>query len=209
MTSEAQITANRRNAEKSTGPKTEEGRAVAARNSLQHGLTAQKIVCFDEKWQDFLSAHEALRDALAPGDAVEEQLVERIALCAWRLRRASRAEADMINAYRDPKPRIHDTAVATVFDLASGDMTALSRYEMALDRAFKSAYVMLERRQARRRGEHVPAPAQIDVSGIDTLDPGALILREKVNFDETNPISPEKSASQVLEGGAEGKSQAV
>ena len=41
MTSQAKIQANRRNAEKSTGPKTEEGKAVVSRNAVTHGLTSR------------------------------------------------------------------------------------------------------------------------------------------------------------------------
>jgi hypothetical protein len=197
MASEAQRAANRRNAEKSTGPKTEAGKAVVAGSALKHGLTADKVVCFDERWEDFMASHAALRDALDPQDAFEEQLVERIALCAWRLRRASRVEAEMINAFLDPKPRIHDTFMATVFDLASPDMTALSRYEVALDNAMRRALTTLERRQARRQGEAVPAPIEVNVTGFDALGDAARVDDSK-NY-QTKPIFPEKSASDFPE----------
>ena len=48
MATRAQIAANRRNAKKSTGPKTAGGKAAAARNSLKHGLLAEDVVCGDE-----------------------------------------------------------------------------------------------------------------------------------------------------------------
>jgi len=195
MASEAQKAANRRNAEKSTGPKTEAGKSVVAGSALKHGLTADKVVCFDERWEDFMSSHAALREALEPRDALEEQLVERIALCAWRLRRASRVEAEMINAFLDPKPRIHDTFMATVFDLASPDMTALSRYEVALDNAMRRALTTLERRQARRRGEAVPAPIEVTVSGFEASEDIARPPESK-NY-ETKPIFPEKSVAEI------------
>ena len=40
----AQIEANRRNAQKSTGPKTERGKARAKLNAIKHGLTARTIM---------------------------------------------------------------------------------------------------------------------------------------------------------------------
>jgi hypothetical protein len=200
MASEAQITANRRNGAKSAGPKSEPGKAAAARNSLQHGLTAQKLVCFDEKWQDFMSAHDALRDALEPADAIEEQLVERIALSAWRLRRASRVEAEMINAFLESQPRFHNTQMATAFDRAPAQMTTLSRYETALDNALRRALATLERRQAQRRGEPVLAPIEVHVDGLDAVD-SALPSASKHENYETNPIYPEKSGPEISEVG--------
>jgi hypothetical protein len=42
-TTEAQINANRENAQKSTGPRTAEGKAASSRNGLKHGLRAVRI----------------------------------------------------------------------------------------------------------------------------------------------------------------------
>jgi hypothetical protein len=200
MASEAQITANRRNAAKSTGPKTETGKAVVARSALKHGLTAQKIVCCDEKWQDFIASHDALREALEPADAIEEQLVERIALCAWRLRRASRVEAEMINAFLDSQPRFLDTQMATAFERAPTKMTMLSRYETALDNALRRALTALERRQAQRRGEAVLPPIEVHVDGLDVVD-AVLPTEPKPENYETKPIYPEKSVPEILGAG--------
>jgi hypothetical protein len=98
MASKAQIEANRRNAQRSSGPKTEAGRAVASRNSLKHGLSAHQVIVFDEAETDFDKFHDEMVQALAPADAVEEALAERIILCSWRLRRAERAEAARLNS---------------------------------------------------------------------------------------------------------------
>jgi len=151
MASKAQIAANRRNAEKSTGPQSARGKAAIGRNALSHGLTAARIICFDESEADFAAFAEGLRAALEPADPVEAQLAERIALCAWRLRRAYRVEAELFNAFRKTQPRFHDTEIGTVFDCATMQMAALARYETALDRALSQAQRLLERYQARRR----------------------------------------------------------
>lgn len=65
-------------------------------------------------------------------------------------------------------------------------MTALSRYEASLDRAFGRAFALLERRQARRRGEDVPAPLTVLVEGAEET---AKPLGADPNFEncETNP----------------------
>jgi hypothetical protein len=193
MASEAQITANRRNAAKSTGPKSERGTAAAAQNSLRHGLRADKLTCFDEEAADFAAFHDGHVAAFAPADEAEAQLVERIALCAWRLRRSARVEADMFNAFRRPNPPMRNTEIASVFDLAAPRMILFSRYEVALDRALQRAQLMLERRQAQRRGEIVPAPIAIDVNGlemIETLDPARSLQPE--NFQTKGNIILDK-----------------
>ena len=53
MTTQAQIDANRRNAEKSTGPKTPHGKARSRRNALWHGVTAETLVLPDETAEMF------------------------------------------------------------------------------------------------------------------------------------------------------------
>jgi hypothetical protein len=195
MASEKQIEANRLNAEKSTGPKTAEGKAVAAQNSLRHGLRTRQIVCFDEKRADFESFYAGLVETLAPADAIEEQLVERVALCAWRLRRAVRVEADLINSAHAAQTSYHHTQVATAFDGFSNKMPALSRYEMALDHAFKRALAQLERRQAKRHGEMVLPPLEVSIDGLDMLadDPGPNL--EPENY-QTNPIFPADASGE-------------
>lgn len=192
MTSEARIAANRRNAGKSTGPRTARGKAAVAGNALRHGLRAEKLVTFDEEDGEFQSFLDKQRDAFAPADATEEQLVERIAFCMWRMRRIYRVEAEMFNAFRRTSPQFHDTEMATVFDCAAATMTVVSRYEIALDRALHRAYVMLERRQARRRGETVPAPISVDVGGLEAVAP-ALEMAAESEILRTKPILPAES----------------
>jgi hypothetical protein len=195
MTSEAQITANRRNAEKSTGPKSVFGKAKVARNALRHGLRAQTVTAFDERDGDFVAFHEAQRGAFEPVGDVEELLVERIAFCAWRLRRVYRVEAEMFTAFRHTRPQFHDTEMATVFDVAADKMINISRYETALDRALRRAYVMLERRQARRRGEDMPAPIAVAVTGFRSVERagGATTTIENC---ETKPILSGESGGE-------------
>ena len=97
MASESQTAANRRNAQKSTGPKTPEGKAASRRNALRHGLTAEQIVIFDESADDYAAYAGDMRTAYAPADAAEEALVERITHGSWRLRRVWRVEAAAID----------------------------------------------------------------------------------------------------------------
>lgn len=106
-TSPAKIEANRRNAQKSTGPKTDKGKAIAKRNALKHGLLAREVVVTEgnakESPKEFRALLEALLQDLAPAGPLEEMLVERIAVCYWRLRRVLIAEGGEINLRKDVK----------------------------------------------------------------------------------------------------------
>jgi len=167
MTTDAQLAANRANAARSTGPKTSAGKERARRNALRHGMTGAQLVVFDEKAEDFARFNESLRAALAPADEFEEQLVERIVICHWRLRRTGRVEAAIINGGgrsfrgRGFPPRAHAGFVD-----ASHLMESLSRYERAIERALQRAYLNLERRQARRAGEPVVAPVAVQIEAV-------------------------------------------
>ena len=190
MATEAQVAANRRNAVKSTGPRTAAGRAVVRQNALRHGLTAEELVLFDERPEDLAGFHERLRAALDPADEVEEELVERIVLCAWRLRRAARVEAGLINIEaEDVKSRGYKPRVGSAFRNAGFGLGLASRYETALDRSLRRAHALLERRQARRRGEPVLPPIAVDIDGLDAL------AAKPENY-ETKPISPPESPAR-------------
>jgi hypothetical protein len=149
MTSEAKTQANRRNAGKSTGPKTERGKERARLNALRHGLTAKQLVAEDEDFGHFAQFNAEMRETLAPGDAVEEQLVECIAVSTWRLRRLWRAEVGAIRLSQARTNNYWDK-FAVASNGAPDTLTRLSRYEVAIERLIQRAYAMLERRQTRR-----------------------------------------------------------
>jgi hypothetical protein len=90
---EAQMNANRRNAQKSTGPRTPEGRAASSRNRLVHGLRANKHLLLDEDPEEFLILLKDLHDRFRPVGEGEEELVMRIASSQWRLHRTLPMEA--------------------------------------------------------------------------------------------------------------------
>ena len=100
MTTEKQIQSNRGNARKSSGPKTAAGRNRARMNALKHGLAGFQITTFDENPGDYEKFHGEIVQSLKPEGAFEEQLAERIATCAWRLRRIPRIEARLFQSKR-------------------------------------------------------------------------------------------------------------
>ncbi len=97
MASEAQVLANRRNAQKSTGPRTEEGKAVAAQNAVKHGLLARDDVIKTEDQGDFDRMREEVMRELDPAGPVETALAERAVSLMWRLKRAQRLQNEVFD----------------------------------------------------------------------------------------------------------------
>src|ERR1039458_5389019 len=95
MATEEQIAANRRNAQLSSGPKTEAGRNRSRMNALRHGLTGQVTTMTDEDRAAHDLFSKPLIKDLAPEGAMETQLAQRVATDSWRLNRASAIEDNL------------------------------------------------------------------------------------------------------------------
>ena len=96
MATRKQIRANRRNARKSTGPRSEAGKAASSANALSHGLTATRTVVLpEEEPEEFERLRQGVVADLAPAGALQEALAQRIAALLWRLDRVARLEAEL------------------------------------------------------------------------------------------------------------------
>jgi hypothetical protein len=92
MATDKQLKANRDNARKSTGPRSQEGKARSRRNSRKHGLTATMLVTGYEDAVRFEELRDELMNQHDPQSPLECELVERLAGIVWRQRRiAARA----------------------------------------------------------------------------------------------------------------------
>ena len=98
MTSLKQIEANRRNALKSTGPTTPEGKESSRRNALRHGLTAETVIAALEDVEDYQAFEAAVIADYDAESAVERELVLRLASVLWRLRRATSIETALFES---------------------------------------------------------------------------------------------------------------
>jgi hypothetical protein len=96
MTSFPQIEANRRNALRSTGPKTEDGKWRSRRNAVRHGLTAETIIVPLEDTRDYQAFEAAIIADYDARTAVERELVLRLTSLLWRIRRATAIETDLL-----------------------------------------------------------------------------------------------------------------
>jgi hypothetical protein len=103
--SQKRIDANRRNAKKSTGPRTPEGKSRSRFNGLKHGLTATVPVIPGEDPAVYEARLEAMIESSPPRNQVELDLLGRVAATTWSLERAARAEAAQISQ------RIKDDAI--------------------------------------------------------------------------------------------------
>jgi hypothetical protein len=96
MISPFRLQANRRNALRSTGPKTEEGKERSRANALRHGLTAETIVASLEDAEDYKAFEAAIVSDYSAETAVARELVLRLASVLWRLRRATAIETRLL-----------------------------------------------------------------------------------------------------------------
>jgi len=104
-TSLAKIEASRKNALQSTGPKTLQGKSVVKWNAVKHGLLSKEVVILagegKENKTEFRNLTSQLWQDLQPVGVLEEMLVEKIAICYWRLRRVLRCEIGEIRKELD------------------------------------------------------------------------------------------------------------
>ena len=143
--SEAQRVANQANAARSTGPKTEAGKAASRRNSLKHGLTGAGIVLPHEDEAAITARFADFEADLRPEGGVAHFLTRRLALLSIRLDRAAIHESAALTVRirelattgdeADGSAVDPDAAVRAQFDPSEG-ATLARRYEAATERAF-------------------------------------------------------------------------
>jgi hypothetical protein len=92
-----QLHANRLNALKSTGPRTEEGKLKSRLNAVRHGLTAETVIPALEDTADYQAFEQKIVADYSPTTATEQELVARLASVLWRLRRSTRIEAGLLH----------------------------------------------------------------------------------------------------------------
>ena len=106
MSSLKQIEANRRNALKSTGPTTPDGKRRSRCNAVRHGLTAETVIAALEDSDDYEAFEAAVISDYDAKSAVERELVLRLASVLWRLRRATGIETGLFESVtEDPHNR--------------------------------------------------------------------------------------------------------
>jgi hypothetical protein len=137
MPSEAQIRANRRNAQASTGPRTPEGKAISSANSTKHGLTGGFRVLSEESQEQFDELVAEYYTAYAPANSHERFLVEEMVQARWRIARLRRLEAGIIEDMIEARGAVNADAVmsAAFCNGTATPLTELQRYAASIERS--------------------------------------------------------------------------
>jgi hypothetical protein len=143
MTSLKQIAANRLNARRSTGPRTETGKQRSRQNAICHGLTAETVIAALENAADYEAFEADIASDYNPRSRTERELVLRLASLLWRLRRSTSIETGLFHIEgqllreqsadsrrrRPPPPEWHDDVDTTVPIVTSPSLQRSDRDE--------------------------------------------------------------------------------
>jgi hypothetical protein len=153
MAATARALMNRENAQASTGPKTEIGKAASRMNALGHGLASKTVVLPHEDRDAYEALHRGFFEAHKPANDNEKTLVEHVAQAYWRLQRCYAVENAFLENRIAASDQDPEAAMASLFiDKAeSARMRLLMRYLGSAERAYNKALSDLHKAQAARR----------------------------------------------------------
>jgi hypothetical protein len=184
-----QLEANRRNAQQSTGPRTEAGKQTSSLNALRHGLTSRIVVLPTEDLAAYNKFAGEYFVSLAPETFPERQCAQTIIDTQWRLNRVRALEDGMLAlGHYGPQgqidyghPEIHAAlTAAAVFLEHSQAFVNLSMHEQRLYRILRDASKSLEEMKATRIAARQAA--------LDTA-------REQHNLNKMLGVTPEPVTS--------------
>ena len=164
---------NRENALHSTGPRSGAGKQRSSLNAIRHGLTGQTVVLPSEDHAAYRAFTKRFFDDLQPKGVLEEQLVQTLADCSWRLNRARAIESNLLTlglneaqgAFNTGHPEADAAlALATAYRDHTQALANLSILEQRISRQFEKALKQLFALQAERRdreGQQISRAAQL------------------------------------------------
>src|SRR5450631_3222727 len=172
MISEKQLEANRRNAELSTGPRTEAGKARSSLNAGRSSLTGQIHMMTEEDRVAFNAFSIRMTKALDPIGEDELQCAQTIVKGTWRLNRASSIEDNTFALGHDRNgksiavdhPEVHAAfAAALTWKLESIELERLSLYEQRMKRSLQKDRATFHALQATRKAAEAKAMAEAEL----------------------------------------------
>jgi hypothetical protein len=191
MATEKQILANQRNAQLSTGPRTDEGRKNSRLNAYRHGLTAQIEVLTPEEKEVHDTFCDGLVASLKPADALESQLAHSIADGHWRLNRIRNIENNIFAAgsfdddlYDNPEVNKALDA-ARIFAADPARFQLLTVYEMRIHRKTSNDLKQLKQTQAVRLALEAMEKAAAEVRRAQAWEEASLLIELALSEGES------------------------
>ncbi len=195
MSTEKQIEANRLNAKKSTGPKSEEGKARVSLNAFRHGLTGRVTLMSEDDRKAYIAHMDVYMKRLNPEDQVERDLAESVADGMWRLKGAAAIEQNLFtNSYTEFSNAlaVHSDSHAAEITVALSDAKTFSDetkkfqlltvYEQRIRRGVDKDLATLRQFQAERKAAHDKALEEEE-------------LLAQLSYAEGEPYRPETYAA--------------
>jgi hypothetical protein len=182
--SEKQIEANRQNALKSTGPKSDEGKAKSRMNALRHGLTAGQAVLPHENEDDYEKLRDGMLESYAPENSAEQALVEELANAYWRLMRLHRVETRYWDNLGGSYNRADEGIAEALLQTPDRQMRNFFRYYAQVEHSYYRALAAANQIKRERR---------------DRKPLKALAATAQNGFVSQNVIEAEPGAAQPLE----------
>ena len=162
MASEAQIIANQKNAVRSTGPATAEGKAASSQNAMKFGFTSQQVVLPFEDPAQFEAMHASLTKQLKPGTDLECMLVDDMAAAQWRQRRIEMVQNSYVQTnMAKTSEQVTDFLASFVL---GGDMRKFQKYAASYRRIFRDCWSKLVELQEIRKKEERKNELQIEAN---------------------------------------------
>ena len=127
--SSARHLVNAANAQHSTGPRTEEGKARSSRNAVTHGLTAKDLVLDGDDRVEFDALLAGYQADIRPQGALQQSLFHQLVVAAWNLRRIQRMEAALLAQAPDPLEFLNNEELQKKLD-------RLARHHTRIERTF-------------------------------------------------------------------------
>jgi len=145
MATPAQITANRANAQKSTGPRTDAGKSASRFNALQHGLDAKSVIIPGEDPAEYDALAAGYRGEFRPATPSETFHIDTMIRADWSKRRLQPMETELYRTLMTENPDATLVAAVLGGSPAAKLLTRIQRQILAFERAWYRAYDQLRR----------------------------------------------------------------
>ena len=152
LISAKQYAANQQNAQRSTGPRTEEGKEAVRYNALTYGLRTRAMILESENVRDYLTIWDGFEAEYRPCTRTEWCYLETIVTSQWLLVRLAGSEREICDR------------TGSISEKQMKLLSAVYKRRAQLERAFRNAVTDLKRAQKERKAQPGPAAEPVPLS---------------------------------------------